>query len=168
MRAAPKPKKPPRPNWAEAAVAISTHTAAATSTTCRRLMRNLCIGESVLRYRRAARSASKVRLKPDPTDAPCRKQVASQDQAVSGQHHRWGPPSGGPSEDDHRYEYSNRAAVSGCRRGPFSYRDRTGAVASARCGRPLESLYHARDRRHEPAARVAGTRADPPTRWQRG
>ena len=37
-----------------------------------------------------------VRLKPDPTDDSGRKQTASQFGPESGEHHRWGPPSGGP------------------------------------------------------------------------
>jgi hypothetical protein len=40
----------------------------------------------------------KVRLKPDPTEDPRRKQAwsVSRNQAASGREHRWSPPSGGP------------------------------------------------------------------------
>ena len=42
-------------------------------------------------------ATSQVRLKPDPTDGAGRKEAASEGLPESGEDHRWGPPSGGPS-----------------------------------------------------------------------
>ena len=43
-------------------------------------------------------NTEQVRLKPDPTDDCRRIQAGSEDRPETGEHHRWGPPSGGPSD----------------------------------------------------------------------